>query len=136
MFYFENRELKQEVKRQDKEIKVLTSDVAIARDKTEKLEYAARTAKREKETTDKEFKKAKADLVKVKALLRQQTGADLLVNALTELGVIPKPEKAPDAFARQSELLQQMGNARQSSFTQGQFNPQGSVFSGLSGLIG
>jgi hypothetical protein len=63
-------------------------------------------------------KKLRADLKKTKALVREQSGADLLVNALRELGVVPKAPGKHDCFREDARLQaqaqamgQQQGNA-------------------------
>lgn len=74
-----------------------------------------------------ELATVKSKLTKTKKLVREQTGADLLVNALIELGVVPKPTPEYDSFARQAALQQQLGSSR--SMAQ-------SNYRGLSGLAG
>jgi small-conductance mechanosensitive channel len=48
----------------------------------------------------------KRELNEANEKIREQTGADLLVNALRELGVVPKPAPKYDAFAEQARLHQ------------------------------
>ena len=64
-------------------------------------------ANTEKNRQAEEIAKLKRELKQAGETIREQTGADLLVNALRELGVLPKPEKY-DAFAEQQRLLAQM----------------------------
>ncbi len=45
-------------------------------------------------------------------MIREQTGADLLVNALRELGVVPKPDYPLDSFKEQQRLNDQMARAQ------------------------
>lgn len=71
-----------------------------------------------------ELATVKSKLTKTKKLVREQTGADLLVNALIELGVVPKPTPEYDSFAQQAALQQQLGSMAQSNYR------------GLSGLAG
>lgn len=73
------------------------------------------------------LKKVRADLTKTRKKIRDQTGADLLVNALRELGVMPKPEKY-DAFG-EANRLQEMANQQNRAL--GQQSQQG-----LSNLLG
>lgn len=99
--------------------------------------------KRERETADRKVREAerridkltgeKAALEKAKENLskkvREQTGADLLVNALRELGVLPKPEKY-DAFAEQARLQQQFRGTQQAQYGQAQDSGLGSLLGG------
>lgn len=76
-------------------------------DEIAKLTARLKTAGSLADDRGRELQAAKAKLTKTKKLVRDQTGADLLVNALRELGVIPKPEKNYDAYAEQNRLMSQ-----------------------------
>jgi len=95
------RELKEALEKADETI----DSKNIALEKSIK-----RANKAENKCTDlgRERDKLKTELNKTKKLVREQTGADLLVNALTELGVVPRPEKAPDPYQEQTRLRDQM----------------------------
>lgn len=75
-------------------------------DEIAKLTARLKTAGSLADDRGRELQAAKAKLTKTKKLVREQTGADLLVNALRELGVIPKPEKY-NAYTEQDRLMSQ-----------------------------
>lgn len=58
--------------------------------------------------------------------VRDQTEADLLLNALKAIGVIPKEEKEPDSFGEALRLQQQLALARRQS--QAISSPSGGFF--------
>jgi hypothetical protein len=66
-------------------------------------------------------KKLRAELTKTKKLVREQSGADLLVNALRELGVVPKAPGKHDCFREDTRLqaqAQAMGQQQGQSLSQ------------------
>ena len=114
--FMEIRELTKEVKRLDHEVDRHKREAQDADTKRRKHAQEAESLRRKLESSEKEVKK-------LKAIVRRQSGADLLVNALEALGVIPPPQPDPKldpAFQRQDAILQQMRNAGVSSGMQGQ----------------
>lgn len=124
--YFENRELKGTIAQLDLEM----GDKA---DEVRKLHRES--VKRDNQLSEqyKKVQKLQTELDKTKKLVREQTGADLLVNALMELGVVPRKASVPDAYAEQDRLRQQMA-AMQNSYEYSRGNQQ-SGLAGLGGLI-
>jgi hypothetical protein len=122
MSYFDNRQLKKEIIALDESLVSLSRKIEIERDAKVKAEISARKLVADLEKVKSELDAAKRKILKLKETVREQTGADLLVNALRELGVIPKSKESPDGFIEQDRLLnqlnQQRGNAMQSGFPQ------------------
>ena len=92
-----NRELEEKSERYLKQLDVLTQD---------KHRLRAKLSQAEAELSSKDLviKKANKELKEVKALVREQTDADLLINALKAIGVI-KEEKKTDYRAEQERLM-------------------------------
>ncbi len=122
MLYFENRQLKKEIKTLDRDLDYHKRERESAERKVNELE---RNITAQKDS----YSKLEKQRDKYKKLVRQQTGADLLVNALIELGVVPKPEPEYDAYARQNALLQQLGG-QQSAYGQAQQAGLANIFGG------
>jgi len=97
--YLEMRQLR-------KDVKELGRSNDYEKRERESAEHKLRTVERELKTITTERDNAIKARDKYKDKLREQTGADLLVNALRELGVLPKPEKY-NAFDEQTRLLSQ-----------------------------
>jgi hypothetical protein len=103
--YFENRELKAEIVQADIDIDELKSKLKDKIDKNVSLASSLQLSEEKLETSKGLVTKKNKEIEKINKLVRDQTGADLLVNALTELGVIPKEDKRNDSFAEQDRLL-------------------------------
>ena len=130
--YLELRQLRKDVKQLDRDNSFERSRREEAESKQRKAEQTVREKDREIEKLNKRITKLEGDNKKQAEVIRDQTGADLLVNALRELGVVPKPEKAPDPYAEQVRLMEQMRAAAPPGY-QGQAQHVGS---GLSSLLG
>ena len=91
MFFKEKRELKAEVKRLTKRIAVLNKEVARTKETSGKIE------------TERD---------KLRKMVREQTEADLLVNAMKGVGLIKADTVVNyDAFANQRRLADLQGQA-------------------------
>ena len=110
------------------ELRRLRRDLRIADNVS--MGYLDQIGELKKEVADKQatidkqlgnLKSVRADLRKAREQIREQTGADLLVNALRELGVVPKPGKY-DAF-KEADRLQSLAN--QQSRALGQYQGAG-----------
>ena len=77
---------------------------------------------------EKEISSLKKDRDKYKVLTREQTEADILLNALKAVGII-KPEKKEDYFRRQDQLMNRLRQS-QRPLSQALYG------SGLSNLLG
>lgn len=123
--YIELRQLRKDVKQLDRDNDYQKEARETAERKLREAERRIEKLTREKETVEK-------SRAKFKALVREQTGADLLVNALIQLGVVPKPEKNYDAFAQQNALLNQLGQQPNHGLHAAQRNAGlGDAFGGL-----
>ncbi len=127
MFYFENRQLKKEIKTLDRDLDYEKRERQSAERKTREAETKITNLTHKLETAEK-------SRAKFKKLVREQTGADLLVNALIQLGVVPKPEENYDAFARQNALLGQLG--QQQNYGLSAADRQGGLADLLGGAAG
>ena len=126
MLFFENRQLK-------KEIIMLDKKFLQQREEFNKCDKNRREHATELTQVKEELKKYRNQLEKISSKLREQTGADLLVNALKELGIIPLSEKEPDHFKEATRLQNQM-SAMQNQ--QSQLQGQRGQSSNLGGLFG
>jgi hypothetical protein len=105
--FFENRRLRRDLRTADK----------VHMDQLDEISGLKKDISRlvaENNEQQRILKGVKSDLTKVRKQVRDQTGADLLVNALRELGVVPKPNNHTDHFkegARLQQLAQQQHNA-------------------------
>lgn len=115
MLYFENRKLKKDLLEADRRIEILEMRKADLERDIRKQEMKRADARKDAEREKKKVAKLEKELAEKDAIIREQTAADLLVNALQALGVVPpKKESAPDAasyFDQQNRLMQQMANA-------------------------
>ena len=75
-------------------------------------------------------------VTKLRKQVRDQTGADLLVNALRELGVIPKPTKDYDAHAEAGCLQGQLNAQNRALANTAHPMQQQMGRGGLGGLLG
>lgn len=140
MFYFENRQLKKEIERLEGEI---TEANEYAREKEHIINEQLNHVEKLKAKNDEirmEREKAYARISELNGIVRDQTGADLLVNALKELGVIPaiKDEPQPNPFSEAERLQKQMAELRQSD-QRGDFGGYGSGSGqsrGINSLLG
>jgi len=127
MEWFESRELKKEIVSLDEKI-----------DQSKRELVSAQVAKNDSdvkiESLKSELAKVKKEAAKTAKLVREQTGADLLVNALRELGVIPpeKEGKKVDHFSQADILNRQMAAAQSQSSQFGGYGQRSS----LGNLIG
>ncbi len=123
--YLENRRLKAALE---------TADIKVLDAKEERNEAKEKSLELQRDFHN--LKTAHSDAVtqleKTKKLVREQTGADLLVNALRELGVVPKPAKY-DSFAEQARLQGQLGGLGGLQQQQARQLGQASQFGGLFG---
>ena len=131
--YFENRELRNALDQADLDSEVAKGILqdAIAKRREAEIEVNALTQ---------EVNRLVKKLDKANEKIRDQTGADLLVNALRELGVVPKPEKHNDSFAEEARLRAQLDLAR-AGWSRGTVDQQlglqqGSADNFLSGFTG
>ena len=108
MFFLEKRVLKKEIESLDKKLEAAIYDRNSADKRS--AGYATKINAMSIELTN-----ANDALAKTAKLVRDQTGADLLVNALKELGVIPLAEKEPDHFAESVRLNNQAAAMRAQS---------------------
>ena len=94
--FFELRRLRRDLRIADDQI--FHKDEYISKLKSERDK-----ARNEIEDIKRTLSSERSKVTKLRKQVRDQTGADLLVNALRELGVIPKPEKY-DSFAEANRL--------------------------------
>ena len=115
MFYFANRQLKQELRTMDELL--TTKEMAIEnaiRDRNKAQSEIAEVTTKSLMVKE-QLAQANKEIKDLKKLIREQTGADLLVNALRELGVVPKSEKSPDSFNEAARLQERASSLNNQS---------------------
>lgn len=127
--YFELRQLR-------KDNRSLARDIEYADDARKKAERELRDLKFEHDKLTAKLKKQETANTKLRDTIREQTAADLLVNALIGLGVVPKPTQNYDPFEEQKRLAGQQQLAgmvkpvRGNPALSGQ-NALGNIFGGI-----
>lgn len=125
--FFENRRLRKDLSTADAVHMVQLDDLAKLR------KEVALHETRYKELSD-TLSSTRSKLTKTRKLVRAQTGADLLVNALRELGVVPKPDNHTDRF-KEAARLQTQANAMAQGQHGGGLGQQLGGQGGLGGLF-
>ena len=123
--FFENRRLRRDLRIADQQI--FQKEKYIAELKSDR-DKARNTIDKQTEN----LSRKNAEIRKLRKQIRDQTGADLLVNALRELGVIPKPTKNYDSFAEANRL---QAIANQQNRALGQANAANQLGGGMFGGV-
>lgn len=128
--YRENRRLVRDIQAADYQVMTQLDEIS-------KLKLDVKRAEEITEARKADLTKVRAELTKTKKLVREQTGADLLVNALRELGVVP-PAGVKDRFTEDIRLRNQMAAAQQQGLWLGDARGQSlpAQSSGLNGIFG
>ncbi len=113
MLIFENRKLKKKLMRSmEREDKTMAANSELRQKLKEANDFADHQQDRIKRL-DGRIADLEKQVLEASKMIREQTGADLLVNALRELGVVPKPSKEYNPFKEQQRLNDQMARAQQ-----------------------
>ena len=86
----------------------LYADLASAKNEIAKLKQDVASERALSDKRLKAFQDVQQDYVAAKKALRAQTEADLLLNALQALKIVPTGDKEPDYFAEHSRLTEQL----------------------------
>ena len=112
MLIFEVRRLKKLLNEAwDKQDTMLEANRELQK-KINELKSDVEFEKSEVKRRDEKIKSLQKQVLEASKMVREQTGADLLVNALRELGVVPKPDYPLDSFKEQQRLNDQMARAQ------------------------
>lgn len=107
--YLDNRRLVRDLRSADHQVIQLTEDVR-------KLKAEIKSKEGDNSNLVKSQTKLRSEVGKLKKRIREQCGADLLVNALVELGVVPKPSKDYDSSDEDHRLRSQLSASAQSNY--------------------
>ncbi len=112
MLIFENRKLKKKLMRSmEREDETMAANSELRQKLKEANDFADHQQDRIKRL-DGRIADLEKQVLEASKMIREQTGADLLVNALRELGVVPKPDYPLDSFKEQQRLNDQMARAQ------------------------
>ena len=132
----EKKELLERVASLQGDVGRLTIELSEMTEKAVKLEQTLGAVEVQRKYLSGRVDELTADVKKLRKTVREQTAADLLVNALEAVGIIKNDNKPDFDYQARATQLQAQQNALRQGAGQGPLAGLGAGYTGLGGILG